>query len=104
MKIYKIVLSSGDPISIYEEEITSIVESIHRGDKIVITKRGIFNPSFYVEIVLDRKAMEDMREDEKYQRKYSLPEHFDLEGIKKLATMKSQSSFGKGIAGSPSHG
>lgn len=88
MKIYKIVLSAGDPIPIYQEEIPAVVEAIRRGDKIIATKRGIFNPSFYVVIQTDKKWSEAAEEDEKYGRKTLLPGDMDLAGLTKLAEMK----------------
>ena len=89
-KIYKIILSTKDTIQVYEDEVDPIVLAIHRGDKIVMTRRGIFNPSYYVTIVLDQAEMEYQQERLAMGADYALPEHFDLEGIKRLAEMKNK--------------
>lgn len=56
--IYKVILSSGkEPIQINtDEELAKVVACIQRGDKIVVCKNGIFNPSFLVEIMPDQES------------------------------------------------
>jgi len=68
--IYKIVLSSKDSIPVAEEDLLSVLESIQQGGNVVITKEGVFNPSFYVGIVVDYDRSKDEAEALKYNNKY----------------------------------
>lgn len=55
--IYKIILSNTkDTIPVSDEELPSVVKAMQAGGNIIVTKEGVFNPSFYVTIVPDHEA------------------------------------------------
>jgi hypothetical protein len=77
MKIFKIVLSTGDPIAIYDQELAGILEMIESGQyKLIRTKRGVFNPSFMVSIVVHKELMVEVSEEAKYGHEFRLPSPF----------------------------
>jgi len=95
-KAFKIVMSSGDPIEIDADELNGILHGINQGS-VVVCRRGIFNPSFYVSIIEDRNRTESFREelhllhDEKLeQKKLEGPEKLKnlFEDIKQLSEIK----------------
>lgn len=56
-KAYKVVLSTGDPVQIEQEEIQKLIDNAHvKG--VIVFKRGIVNPSFIVSVVEDKDRME----------------------------------------------
>jgi hypothetical protein len=56
--IFKIILSNGNhPIRVNsKEEVSKIFEQIFSNAKLIVTKEGVFNPSFLVEIVPDTET------------------------------------------------
>jgi hypothetical protein len=56
-----------------DEELAKVVEFIQRGDKLVICKNGVFNPSYMVGILEDRESyngvFQHVRSIEERQRK-----------------------------------
>lgn len=72
--IYKIVLSNTkDTIPVAEEDLLNVLKSIQEGGNVIITKEGVFNPSFYVGILADHE-----RSKEEEELKISEKESFDL--------------------------
>lgn len=53
MRYFKVVMSSGNPIRIGDDELPTVVGAIAKKIPLITCKRGIFNPSFYVSIVVD---------------------------------------------------
>lgn len=51
--IYKIILSTGDPIKVNKEELESVLAGINSGNPVKVNQ-GIFNPSFFVSIQEER--------------------------------------------------
>jgi antitoxin (DNA-binding transcriptional repressor) of toxin-antitoxin stability system len=52
--IYKIVLSNtNDTIPLDSNDLPKVLESIQKGNKLIITKEGVFNPSYLVAIMFD---------------------------------------------------
>ena len=69
--IYKIVLSNGkDSIPVAENDLIKVINEISKGGNVIITKEGIFNPSFYVGILVDNDRTRDESEAFKYDRRY----------------------------------
>ena len=60
--IYKIILSSGDPIPIEESELIAMFEQMKGGSHNIITGEGAFNPSFYVQVVPDYERTKEQRD------------------------------------------
>ncbi len=63
---YKIVMSKGDSIQIDSDEIDKVIRGLQEGG-IVVTRSGVFNPSFYISIVKDTKRWNEFIEDIKYE-------------------------------------
>lgn len=76
MKIFKIVLSNGDPIAIYDTELSSVLDMIESGKKLVVTKRGVFNPSFMVSIIVHKELMEEAKQIAQYEKTFELSSPF----------------------------
>ena len=75
---YKILLSnlkSGIPVETIRE-VKTILQRIDKGDKLILCKHGIFNPSFLVGIVYDEEKAKQRWELEKYDLKESGKSHF----------------------------
>ncbi len=52
---YKVILSNTkDTIPIHEDELESVLAGIKQG-RVAITRNGIFNPSYFVAIVVDKE-------------------------------------------------
>jgi len=63
---YKIIMSKGDPIQIDSDELNKVIRGLKEGG-IVVTRAGIFNPSFYISIIKDTKRWSEFIEDIKYE-------------------------------------
>jgi hypothetical protein len=62
---YKIILSANASIPIDNyDDMVEVLQKIHKTGKgnLVITKHGVFNPSFCVGIVVDEKRWRDRKE------------------------------------------
>lgn len=57
-KAYLVIMSNKDPIRIDEEELQKIVEGSARGG-LVVVKQGVVNPSYIVDIQLDKERMRE---------------------------------------------
>lgn len=57
VRAYKIIMSRGEPLLIDAEEMPKVIEAM-QGGKPCKVKQGIFNPSFYVEIIEDTERVE----------------------------------------------
>jgi hypothetical protein len=52
--MYKIVLSNTkDTIPVSKDDLPKVLKMISDGNKVIITKEGVFNPSYMVAIVYD---------------------------------------------------
>ena len=60
-------MSHGDGIQIDEDELGTVIAAIQTG-KIAKVRQGIFNPSFYTSIVLDRKRIKAYQDDNQYRQ------------------------------------
>ena len=73
---FKIILSSSkDTICVREGELKEVLLAISKG-QLVITREGIFNPSFLVAIVPDEDRMKALAEAENLHYKYEEPSPF----------------------------
>jgi hypothetical protein len=62
---YKIILSANASIPIDNyDDMVEVIQKIHKTSKgnFVITKHGVFNPSFCVGIIVDYKLWQDRKE------------------------------------------
>lgn len=58
--IYKIVLSNTkDTIPVAEKDLAEVIKKISEGNKLIITKEGLFNPSYLVGILPDHQMTAD---------------------------------------------
>lgn len=57
-RAYKIVMSRGNPLQIDADEMPKVIEAMQEGKPCKV-KQGIFNPSFYVEIVEDTERIQE---------------------------------------------
>ena len=64
-KAYKVIMSSGPPIPIDEEEVAKVLQGRQEGVDVVL-KRGAFNPSHYVSIVEDGDRISEWKSDCRY--------------------------------------
>ena len=63
---YKIILSNtSETITIREEELEKVLNGIKQGS-VVIVNEGIFNPSYFVAIVVDHERNQALFEAKKY--------------------------------------
>lgn len=62
---YKIIMSRGDSISIDAFEIEKVLDAVSSGSPAML-KSGIFNPSFFVSIVLDEDRMSSFYDELRY--------------------------------------
>jgi len=60
-KCYEVVLSTKDRIKCDADELWRVVEGIKSGSPVKL-RQGLFNPSFYVSIVLDEKRFDDFKD------------------------------------------
>lgn len=60
-KCYEIVLSTKDRLKCDADELWRVVEAIKNGQPAKL-RQGLFNPSYYVAIVLDEKRYSDFKE------------------------------------------
>lgn len=60
-KCYEIVLSTKDRLKCDADELWRVVEAIKNGEPAKL-RQGLFNPSYYVAIVLDEKRYSDFKE------------------------------------------
>ncbi len=72
MQTYKIILNNGEPIIISEEELPKVIYSI-QNKGLVVTKMGIFNPSYLVEIIPNQTTPD---ENEWWKKKMQAPSPF----------------------------
>ncbi|HXK70819.1 MAG TPA: hypothetical protein PK455_05910 [Caldisericia bacterium] len=73
---YKIILSNtSDTIPIKDDELENVLTGISKG-KIVITKNGIFNPSYFVAIIADKERERTEAELKQYNYKLEEPSPF----------------------------
>jgi len=68
MKHYKVYLSSGEPVTIDEDDLIKIEQNLSTGNLIRL-KKGIINPSFVVLIIPTRKE-EDIEEENRVTEGY----------------------------------
>lgn len=61
-KAYVIVMSRGQNIPIDAEEVALVLDAIQNGHACKV-KRGLFNPSFYVNIVEDSDRIKEFRQE-----------------------------------------
>jgi hypothetical protein len=73
-KPLKIIMSRGDDIPVDSDELPNILEGIRNRSPVKI-RNGIFNPSFYISIVEDKKRVDEWREDIKYGDRPELKEN-----------------------------
>lgn len=60
---YIVNLSGGsDPIQVDEDELQAVIQAIKTGQPAIV-RQGLFNPSYYVSIVQDKKRVSQIRED-----------------------------------------
>lgn len=59
---YKIIMSRGNPIQIDADEMAKVISAMQNAQPCKV-KQGIFNPSFYVEIVEDEERMKAWRDE-----------------------------------------
>jgi len=65
--IYKIVLSNTkDTIPVAEKDLVGVIDKIAEGNKLIITKEGLFNPSYLVGILPDYEDSKGEAEHYKY--------------------------------------
>lgn len=90
--IYKIILSNTkETIQVTsDEELKSIIEFISRGDKIIVCKNGVFNPSYLVSIVEDRES---------YLGIFGHVKTLEEKQLKQLELNQQPSSFAKALTG-----
>jgi len=79
-KAYLIELSNKRTIQIDPKELDSVLEGIKSGNPVKV-KQGIFNPSFFVDIVLDEKRITEIIEENKLRK-------FQIERGEKPAELK----------------
>ena len=68
-RAFKVIMSSGNPIKIDEEELEKVKLGINTG-KPVIVKQGLINPNFLVEIVSDEERVNEWVEITKHNFGY----------------------------------
>lgn len=59
---YKIIMSRGNAIQIDADEMAKVVNAMQNGKPCKV-RQGLFNPSFYVEIVEDTERLKEYREE-----------------------------------------
>ena len=64
---YLIELSNKRSIKIDPSELPKVLEGIKSGNPVIV-KQGIFNPSFFVSIVLDEKRITEIVDENKLRR------------------------------------
>lgn len=86
-KAYKVIMSSGPPIQIDEDEVAKVIEGRRRGADVVV-RQGVINPAHYVSIVEDKDrdhAARSERDAIEQHNKYCLPaERKKWEGMQSL--------------------
>lgn len=91
---YKVILSNTDEtITIREEELEAVLNGINN-KSIVMVLEGIFNPSYFIAIVMDEKRMRDLAEAKRLQTKLSEPSPFAKLLGKKMGQLPSQLKSG----------
>lgn len=88
-KAYLVVMSNKDPIKIDEEELYKVVEA-SAGGGLVVVKQGVINPSFIVDIQLDKERMREWNE--RCQYGFGQGEEYNRKGIEPLSRIYSQGS------------
>lgn len=73
---YKIILSNtNEAITIKEEELTKVLNGINQGS-VVIVSEGIFNPSYFVAVVVDHERNQQIAEAKRMNYKFEEPSPF----------------------------
>lgn len=76
--MYKVLLSSSkNPIPVENlEEVRLILQKIQEGNKLIVCRHGIFNPSFLIGIVFDEEAERQEAELKRLGYKTDRTSHF----------------------------
>lgn len=89
-KCYEVVLSTKDRLKCDADELWRVLEAIKSGQPAKL-KQGLFNPSFYVAIVLDEKRFADFRREVmgNLQHNRQALDYHDGQGLQRLPAFKS---------------
>lgn len=98
-KCFEVVLSKGDPIKCDPDEVWRVIEAIKSGEPARL-RQGLFNPSYYISIVEDKKRNEKFA-DEVWQTIRSNKQALDYnggQGLRRLPEFQSLKDIFKGIS------
>lgn len=88
-KAYLVIMSNKDPVQIDEEELEKIVVASTKGG-LVVCKRGVVNPSYVVDIQLDKERMREWKESCRYG--FGQGEENEKKGLDQLVPIYSEGS------------
>ncbi len=60
MTYLNVILSAGAPIRIGEDELPTVYEALSKRSAVIVTRAGIFDSAFYVQIVVAEDLMKDI--------------------------------------------
>lgn len=86
-KAYLVVMSSKESIKIDEEELQKVLEA-SAGGGLCVVKQGVINPSFIVDIQLDRERMREWADRCKYGNGQG--DEYNRKGLEPLSHIYSQ--------------
>jgi len=89
-KAYLVVMSNKDPIKIDEEELQKVVEGSAGGAGLIVCKKGVINPSYIVDIQLDKERMREWND--RCQYGHGQGEEYNRKGIEPLTRIYSEGS------------
>lgn len=72
-RAYKIIMTNNLEIPVDEDEVENVLMAIFKKESVIV-RQGVFNPSFYVGLVEDKKRTEQLRQEIEEMRGVGLSE------------------------------